>query len=504
MCTVLQQHLLNQTNGFAADSSSMVTSTPAATSSSLHRLHRHISPIRLAPQATYSYLQDMPHLRKPVDPYDRINAGTPTKQHFHLPPPERRGRRGKSPYIEALLSRRSRSHSRTGMRVLVEYMKASTPRARSPHMNNEEPIEMAHYPDGRRPEESDDRAAPIERDDFPAPPFSVPDRRRRHHSEPSQSIASTMSDQVEESSSSEGETDEVETVDEKMDRTEAELRKISSGGMGKVFLQELSIEREKRKAARHRVVDPRSAARTPTAKREPHFRLRYESPLNASPSRIADHPLPWDEWDGTASAASGRRSNLAATPFFPSATPHPPPGRVVSPINPIRPGYTQKPQVPARFSPGSGLTGYDSSGEGAPLSTSKSDMSDKSDVRKTNGTTPRVSSAPASGVRSSSQPTPSSAKAHRTPDAEFYDTDYEGLRRDSWPRVPSPLQAPNIYPLHLLFTTNYRLPGDVDRCNLEAHLSDAEFDTVFRMGREDFYRLPYWKRCDMKRKYCLF
>ncbi len=65
-------------------------------------------------------------------------------------------------------------------------------------------------------------------------------------------------------------------------------------------------------------------------------------------------------------------------------------------------------------------------------------------------------------------------------------------------------QAPNIYPLHLLFTTNYRLPGDVDRCNLEKHLSDAEFDMVFRMAREDFYRLPYWKRCDLKRRYYLF
>ena len=69
---------------------------------------------------------------------------------------------------------------------------------------------------------------------------------------------------------------------------------------------------------------------------------------------------------------------------------------------------------------------------------------------------------------------------------------------------PDILQAANIYPLHLLFTTNYRLPGDVDRCNLEKHLSDADFDMVFRLSREDFYRLPYWKRCDLKRKYHLF
>ncbi len=33
------------------------------------------------------------------------------------------------------------------------------------------------------------------------------------------------------------------------------------------------------------MLDPRSAARTPAANREPHYRLRYESPVNASPSR---------------------------------------------------------------------------------------------------------------------------------------------------------------------------------------------------------------------------
>jgi actin-binding LIM protein len=35
-----------------------------------------------------------------------------------------------------------------------------------------------------------------------------------------------------------------------------------------------------------------------------------------------------------------------------------------------------------------------------------------------------------------------------------------------------------IYPYHLLLITNYRLPADVDRCNLERHLSDVEFEAV--------------------------
>ena len=65
-------------------------------------------------------------------------------------------------------------------------------------------------------------------------------------------------------------------------------------------------------------------------------------------------------------------------------------------------------------------------------------------------------------------------------------------------------QAANVYPLHLLLTSNYRLPGDVDRCNLERHLTDAEFEGIFGYNREDFYRLPYWKRCDLKRRSFLF
>ena len=65
-------------------------------------------------------------------------------------------------------------------------------------------------------------------------------------------------------------------------------------------------------------------------------------------------------------------------------------------------------------------------------------------------------------------------------------------------------QAANVYPLHLLLTSNYRLPGDVDRCNLERHLTDAEFEVVFKCLRDEFYRLPYWKRCDLKRRSFLF
>lgn len=80
-----------------------------------------------------------------------------------------------------------------------------------------------------------------------------------------------------------------------------------------------------------------------------------------------------------------------------------------------------------------------------------------------------------------------------------------------------------IYPYHLLLITNYRLPADVDRCNLEVspktneskktfkiislsqrHLSDTEFEAVFQCTRSEFYRLPQWRRSEIKRRARLF
>ena len=61
-----------------------------------------------------------------------------------------------------------------------------------------------------------------------------------------------------------------------------------------------------------------------------------------------------------------------------------------------------------------------------------------------------------------------------------------------------------VYPLHVLFTTNYKLPPDLDRCNLEKHLSDADFEMAFNVARDDLYRMPIWKRNDLKKRVRLF
>lgn len=59
-------------------------------------------------------------------------------------------------------------------------------------------------------------------------------------------------------------------------------------------------------------------------------------------------------------------------------------------------------------------------------------------------------------------------------------------------------------PYKMLVTTNKRLPDNVDRCNLERHLSEIQFFEVLKCSRMDFYSMPMWKRNDIKRKALIF
>ena len=113
---------------------------------------------------------------------------------------------------------------------------------------------------------------PIERDDFPAPPF--PYARRRHWSEPLRSSSSEDEEEEQPVEAVESSSEEEEKPDPKLDQTEGELKKISRG-MASVFLADLEAERIRRKKEKStKFIDPRSASRTPAANREPHFRLR--------------------------------------------------------------------------------------------------------------------------------------------------------------------------------------------------------------------------------------
>ena len=70
-------------------------------------------------------------------------------------------------------------------------------------------------------------------------------------------------------------------------RHEETLTKLPSG-IGRVFLDTI---RQTQSIRRSKVgqVDPRSAARSPAANKVPKYRLRYDSPVWASPSRDTYH-----------------------------------------------------------------------------------------------------------------------------------------------------------------------------------------------------------------------
>lgn len=127
---------------------------------------------------TYSYLTDEPNqLRKPIDPYDK----TPISPHFHRPYSAMSNRHhGNGGGAISMPTSRPHSRNRSAMRMLVDTIRAETPRPKSPAMNNEEPIELSHYPAAKKPPAGE--PSKIERDDFPAPPYPYtdPERRRRY------------------------------------------------------------------------------------------------------------------------------------------------------------------------------------------------------------------------------------------------------------------------------------------------------------------------------------
>ncbi|CAL7946293.1 actin binding LIM protein Uncoordinated 115a isoform X7 [Xylocopa sonorina] len=412
---------------------------------------------------TYSYLTETPsqgYLRRPIQPYDK----PPTSPHFHRPSSSR-----------SIRSSGGRS-SRSGMRALVDALSETRPKSPASQVDNDEPIELAHYPDAMKPPPG--TKPPIERDDFPAPPYPYtdPERRRRWSDTYKGVPASDDEDEVDNKTY-------IKEVEEKLKKEQDELSKIDTG-IAKVFLQDREKDREnlRHKAAN---VDPRNASRTPSAAREPTYRLRYESPVGASPSRNIDHARPWEDDDGFS-----YRSSVG------------PSYNVVSSLRHIpKPGYGLAPRSHTFSSTGgsvSALPGdYSFSGMGdkthsTDFSSGKSDISTGSitdvDRRALNDGGMLPSSTTYTGGLGS---VVGSRGGHH-------------VRRSLPDMGTAPSEPPKLYPYHLLVITNYRLPADVDRCNLERHLSDAEFEAVLQFTRAEFYRLPQWRRNEIKRRARLF
>ncbi|XP_076372214.1 actin-binding LIM protein 3-like isoform X3 [Tachypleus tridentatus] len=426
---------------------------------------------------TISYLTAEPtqgYLRRPVQPYP------PKSPQFHRPPD----------HIVKRTTVFRTPVSRQGMSFLVESIQASVPRPRSPYMNNEEPIEMSHYPGAQRPKPTE--VARIERDDFPAPPFPYADSEcKRRWS------GSSKDFEVDENQDVKEKEEERVKEDPRLKKEEEELSKIASG-IGKVFLKTVQ-EREKMRAWKMNHIDPRSASRTPSASREVPIKLRYDSPVNASPSRAMDRPRPWEEEEFD--RGSSNRSSLGKS------------GRVTPTYNVVsslriapKPGYgfaTKSATLPVGgrdYGTGDITFGKLMNIQNADFSSARSDVSGTSeqDEQALNHNSDGVSrSTPISDVCGG-----------------FHYASYGPHWRSSMPNVNFHLsnEPPKLYPYHLLITSNYRLPPDVDRCHLEfcmeslcySHLSNEEFHQIFHMSRLQFYRMPEWRRNYLKRRAKLF
>nr|XP_027234715.1 actin-binding LIM protein 1-like isoform X1 [Penaeus vannamei] len=433
------------------------------------------SPIDITRIYTYSYLTAEPsqgYLKRPLDPYDRPPPKSP---HWHRP------------MVDSRKLSLPKTSSKLGMRVMVDSIKSETPRPKSPHMNNEEPITLSHYPGARKPTSGD--VSRIERDDFPAPPYPYTDpdvsERRRRWSGSTKAVSIDETDE-----GTEIEDSEAMVEDPKLKREEEELSKIATG-IGKVFLQQVK-ERERIRAWKATHLDPRNASRSPAANREPQNKLRFESSLNASPSRMTDHNRSWgpeeEEFDRASSYRCSTGRSSATIPSY----------NVVSALRgEPKPGYGLKSSTlpaagrnggPAGMIGDYSFTGLGEKTQSTEFSSARSDVSAGSLTeadRSALNAELCASTTYSSGLRGY--------------------TSYSPHLRRSLPNMHHmSSEPPKIYPAHLLFVSNYRLPNDVDRCHLERHLSDAEFEMIFHMSRMDFYRLPEWRRNDLKRRCKLF
>ncbi|XP_060807051.1 actin-binding LIM protein 1 isoform X3 [Amyelois transitella] len=426
----------------------------------------------------YSYLlNETPTLRRPLQPYDRA----PASPHFHRPPSQ-----SSRPSSRAGAS--SKSSHRPGMRVLVDSMRSETPRPKSPHMNNEEPIELSHYPAAYKPPPG--TQPKIERDDFPAPPYPYTDpERRRRWSDTYKGVESDS----DEPQAGKDEADKQELTngqlnghaDSKLVKERTELSKIQSG-IAQVFLKEVK-EREKMQQWKKQNLDPRNASRTPSAAREPVLRLRYPSPLGASPSRSLDR--------------------AHAHPHQPAAAHshmHIPPYHVVSSRAAPRPGYglANRSQTFSSTAGDFTFSGMGDKTHSTDFSSGKSDISAGSitDVDRSAATT-------TDGILAVHVRPAGSALGGAHGGAGLGPRGSSGGVRRSLPNMATSHlvhEPAKLYPYHLLLSSNYRLPPDCDRLNLERHLSDAEFEAVLQLRRPDFYRLPQWRRHELKRRALLF
>ncbi|CEF59528.1 Zinc finger, LIM-type domain and Villin headpiece domain-containing protein [Strongyloides ratti] len=369
--------------------------------------------------------EDSAYLKQPISPHP------PKPPQFHTP-------------IAPIKIRKSRySMLKTGMQRLTEDLERNIPRAKSPHMDNEEPIEMSHFPAGHAPEPG--APPPIEREDFPAPPYpyAVEELKRR-----------LSSSSIENDDEDDDFVDNDRIDEEKLKSAVEQLDKFEKdSGIAYVIKQNLQESKNKQRLPLH--WDPRNASRTPSAKKMPHLKFRYDTPINASPSRHLNRPKPWVFWK---EGGVTEKHTLNTLPNF-----HVPNCETMSKAATLPDGY-----------------GYD--GYGMSMDHLDTTISSHFSEHSLNSVTLSSHGYPTKGTMMNGG-------------------DIRTNLRSSLPDMSKPVKN---YKLSELQTTNKELPENVDRMHLERHLCREEFEDTFGMTPIEFYKLPEWKRINLKRKVKLF
>ncbi|KAA0192872.1 Actin-binding LIM protein 1 [Fasciolopsis buskii] len=316
---------------------------------------------------------------------------------------------------------------------------------------------------------------------------------------------------------------------------------------------------QKRRSQSQQFLDPISASRTPNAAHEPVFKPRYSTHQFASPSRDSlhfymqsQHQLGYSmefihlgnrSWTLTPSQSSMAHRSTMNVQGSPIRIMRRPP---VHSGQPLRPGYTggrlssseKTTSLPASsLILNSGRTGQTSTlwqsrqrltSERPSTQNGQEDISpsrrpcSQSVHALSHSGTPRSLAGMMNGL---TVLMPTDLDRHVTSPSGLSPngmtestTDYDGLAGNtlSYPSVlltskpsglfhkPDPPPPPKIIPYSELQTFRNKVPRGVDRMALETHLSEDEFEQVFRLSRTAFYRLPEWKRNDLKRRANLF
>ncbi|CAE1313768.1 ABLIM [Acanthosepion pharaonis] len=331
-------------------------------------------------------------------------------------------------------------------------------------LKNDEAVRMSMFPSGKPPLPNE--LVKIEREDWPGPP----------------SLAAILPEIMRQRRKSKGEDmddeDESPREDLQIKKEMEEMSKLKDcSGLGSVIYKELS----ERKSLPPPALDPWKASRAPSAKYEPKFSTRYQSPMFASPSRFLDRPRrAWDDGDIRACRS------LTRIPNYPVP----------------KPGYGSYGISPrAATLPLSGMYG-------GPLDFRYFDMDESStspsssDAKHTDHTEQSIDRKISDSTTSTERKSKRSSYS-RAGEPGVYDGPSVSLmtfQRNTWHTEAEP----PVYPYERLKITNFDLPKDVDRNCLEIHLSKVDFNDLFKMEQEDFHRLAEWKRNDLKRRLDLY